>query len=129
MEFPDDLLYTKDHEWVKVEGKTVTVGITDYAQEQMGDIVYIDMPTVGQELSKEDTLGVVESVKSVSDCYAPVGGKVLEINEDLADNPAMLNEDCYGEGWIAKIEIKNASETKGLMKSVEYQAFIKEESA
>ena len=129
MEFPDDLLYTKDHEWVKVEGKTVTIGITDYAQEQMGDIVYIDMPTVGQELSKEDTLGVVESVKSVSDCYAPVSGKVLEINEDLADNPAMLNEDCYGEGWMVKIEIKNANETKGLMKSVEYQAFIKEESA
>lgn len=129
MEFPDDLLYTKDHEWVKVDGKTITIGLTDYAQEQMGDIVYVDLPSVGQELSKEDTFGVVESVKSVSDCYAPTTGKVLEINEGLAENPAMLNEDPYGEGWMIKIEVKNPADIKGLMKSVAYQAFIKEESA
>jgi len=129
MEFPDDLFYTKQHEWVRVEGKTVTIGLTDYAQEQLGDIVFVDMPAIGQELKKEDTFGVVESVKSVSDCYTPLTGKVIEINEDLSENPAILNEDCYGEGWMIKIEVKDVAEAKKLMKAVEYQAFVKEESA
>lgn len=129
MEFPDDLFYTKEHEWIKIDGKTATIGVTDYAQEQLGDIVFVDLPSVGQELKLEDTFGVVESVKSVSDCYAPLTGKVLEINEDLADNPAMLNEDCYGEGWMIKIEMTDSSEAKKLMKAEEYQAFVKEESA
>ena len=129
MDFPDNLFYTKEHEWIKIDGNTATIGITDYAQEQLGDIVFVDLPSVGQELKREDTFGVVESVKSVSDCYAPVTGKVAEINEDLADNPQMLNEDCYGEGWLIKLQLKDAGETKKLMKATEYQAFVKEESA
>ncbi len=129
MEFPDNLFYTKDHEWIKIEGTTATIGVTDYAQEQLGDIVFVDLPSIGQELKREDTFGVVESVKSVSDCYAPITGKVSEVNEDLADNPAMLNEDCYGEGWMIKVEMKDANEAKKLMKAAEYQAFVKEESA
>lgn len=129
MEFPDDILYTKEHEWIRVEGKVATIGITDYAQSQLGDIVFVELPAIGQEVKKEDTFGVVESVKSVSDCYAPVAGKIIEINEDLVENPAMLNEDCYGDGWMLKIEMKDTNETKKLMKAVEYQAFVKEESA
>jgi len=129
MEFPDNLFYTKEHEWVLIEGNVATIGISDYAQEQLGDIVFVELPTVGLELKKDDTFGVVESVKSVSDCFTPVTGKVTEINEDLTENPSMLNEDCYGDGWIVKIEMKNPSETKGLMKSAEYHAFVKEEAA
>jgi glycine cleavage system H protein len=129
MDFPDNLFYTKEHEWIKIEGSTATIGITDYAQEQLGDIVFVDLPSVGQDLKREDTFGVVESVKSVSDCYAPLTGKVAEINEDLADNPQMLNEDCYGEGWMIKIALNDANEAKKLMKAAEYQAFVKEESA
>lgn len=129
MEFPDNLLYTKDHEWVAVEGKVATIGVTDYAQTQLGDIVYVDLPSLGAEFKAEDTFGVVESVKSVSDCYAPVSGKVVEINEDLSENPAMLNEDCYGDGWLLKIEMKNADEVKKLMKAAEYQSMVKEEGA
>ena len=129
MEFPDDVFYTKEHEWVRVEGKTATIGITDYAQSQLGDIVFVELPKVGLEMKKEDTFGVVESVKAVSDCFAPVSGKVVEVNEDLAENPAMLNEDCYGDGWILKIEMKDPGEAKKLMKTAEYQAFVKEESA
>ncbi len=129
MEFPDNLFYTKDHEWVAVEGKVATIGVTDYAQTQLGDIVYVDLPSLGAEFKAEDTFGVVESVKSVSDCYAPVSGKVVEINEDLSENPAMLNEDCYGDGWLLKIEMKNAEEVKKLMKATEYTALVKEEGA
>jgi glycine cleavage system H protein len=129
MEFPDNLFYTKEHEWIKIDGNTATIGITDYAQEQLGDIVFVDLPSVGQDFKREDTFGVVESVKSVSDCYAPLTGKITEINEDLTDNPQMLNEDCYGEGWMIKIEIKDTDEAKKLMKAAEYQTFVKEESA
>lgn len=129
MEFPDNLLYTKEHEWVLVEGNLVTIGITDYAQGQLGDIVFVDLPKIGQELTRADTFGVVESVKSVSDCFSPISGKVAEINDGLTENPAMVNEDCYGEGWMIKIEMKNPSETKGLMKAKEYEAFVKEEAA
>jgi glycine cleavage system H protein len=129
MEFPDNLFYTKDHEWVRVEGNMVTVGITDYAQEQLGDIVFVDLPSKGQDISKDDTFGVVESVKSVSDCFSPITGKVVDINEDLAENPAMINEDCYGDGWMVRIEVKNSAEIKGLMKATEYESFVKEEAA
>ena len=93
MEFPDDLKYSKEHEWVLVEGSVATVGITDYAQDQLGDIVFVELPAVGDKVSKEDAFGVVESVKAVSDVYAPVSGKVLEVNDDLPENPEMLNED------------------------------------
>ena len=98
MEFPEDVKYSKEHEWVLVEGGVATVGITDYAQDQLGDIVFVELPAVGDKVSKEDAFGVVESVKAVSDIYAPVSGKVLEVNDDLPENPEMLNEDPYGDG-------------------------------
>jgi glycine cleavage system H protein len=129
MQTPDDLKYTKDHEWVKVQGKTATIGITDYAQNQLGDIVYVELPSEGEQLTKEETFGVVESVKAVSDCYAPVTGKVLEVNSPLSESPETLNEDCYGEGWMVRVELANTSELGDLMDHKAYQAFVAEETA
>ena len=113
MEFPDDLKYSKEHEWVLVEGGVATIGITDYAQEQLGDIVFVELPAIGDKVSKEDAFGVVESVKSVNDVYAPISGKVLEVNDDLPENPEMVNDDPYGDGWMIKIELTDA-EAKAL---------------
>ncbi|MBI3786185.1 MAG: glycine cleavage system protein GcvH [Deltaproteobacteria bacterium] len=127
MEFPEDLKYSKEHEWVLVEGNTATVGITDYAQDQLGDIVFVELPAIDDKVSKEDAFGVVESVKAVSDIYAPVSGKVLEINDDLPDNPEMLNEDPYGDGWIIKIEMNDPDELKDLMTATEYEEYVAEE--
>jgi len=127
MEFPEDLKYTKEHEWVLIEAGTATVGITDYAQDQLGDIVFVELPAVGDKVSKEDAFGVVESVKAVSDIYAPLSGKVLEVNDDLPDNPEMLNEDPYGDGWIIKIELTDPEEIEDLMTSVEYEQYVAEE--
>lgn len=127
MEFPEDCKYTKQHEWVLVEGTTATVGITDYAQEQLGDVVYVELPAVGDKTSKEDAFGVVESVKAVSDIYAPVTGKVIEVNDDLPDNPATLNEDPYGDGWLIKIEMSDVDELEELLTVQEYQEYIAEE--
>ncbi len=127
MEFPEDLKYTKEHEWVLVEGKVATVGITDYAQEQLGDVVYVELPAVGDKVSKEDAFGVVESVKAVSDIYAPLSGKVMEVNDDLPDNPAMINEDPYGDGWLIKIEISDEEELEDLLSVAEYQEYTAEE--
>ena len=127
MEFPEDLKYSKEHEWVLVEGNTATVGITDYAQDQLGDIVFVELPAIDDKVSKEDAFGVVESVKAVSDIYAPVSGKVLEINDDLPDNPEMLNEDPYGDGWIIKIEMSDPDELKDLMSASEYEEYVAEE--
>lgn len=128
MSYPDDVKYTKEHEWVKVEGKVATIGITDYAQEQLGDIVMVELPQEGTTLTKDDAFGVVESVKSVSDIFAPVSGRVLEVNDPLTDSPGIVNEDCYGEGWLVKVEVSNSQELKELMSSKEYEAFLKEES-
>lgn len=127
MEFPEDLKYTKEHEWLLVEGTTATVGITDYAQDRLGDVVYVEMPAVGDKVSKEDAFGVVESVKAVSDVYAPVSGKVLEVNDDLPDNPHMINEDPYGDGWLIKVEMSDQDELKELMTAEEYQEYVAEE--
>jgi len=127
MEFPEDLKYSKEHEWVLVEDKVATVGITDYAQEQLGDIVFVEMPAIGDKVSKEDAFGVVESVKAVSDIYAPVSGKVLEVNDDLPDNPEMVNEDPYGDGWMIKIEMNDAEEMQDLMTAAEYEEYVAEE--
>ncbi len=127
MEFPEDLRYSKEHEWVLVEGNVATVGITDYAQDQLGDIVFVELPAVGDRVSKEDAFGVVESVKAVSDVYAPVSGTVLEINDDLPENPEMLNEDPYGDGWILKIEMNDPDELKELMTATEYEEYVAEE--
>jgi glycine cleavage system H protein len=127
MEFPEDLKYSKEHEWVLVEANVATVGITDYAQDQLGDIVFVELPAVGDKVSKEDAFGVVESVKAVSDIYAPVSGKVLEVNDDLPENPEMLNEDPYGDGWIIKIEMNDPEELQDLMTAAEYEEYVAEE--
>jgi len=127
MEFPEDLKYSKEHEWVLVEGSVATVGITDYAQDQLGDIVFVELPAVGDKVSKEDAFGVVESVKAVSDIYAPVSGKVVEVNDDLPENPEMLNEDSYGDGWIIKIEMNDPDELLDLMTAAEYEEYVAEE--
>jgi glycine cleavage system H protein len=127
MEFPEDYKYSKEHEWVLVEGHVATVGITDFAQDQLGDIVFVELPTVGDKVSKEDAFGVVESVKAVSDIYAPVSGKVLEVNDDLPENPEMLNEDPYGDGWIIKIEMSDPDELNDLMTAAEYEEYVAEE--
>ncbi len=127
MEFPDDLKYTKEHEWVKADGKVATVGITDYAQEQLGDIVYVELPDDGEIVSKGDAFGVVESVKSVSDVSAPVSGKVVETNDPLKDNPEIINGDPYSDGWIAKFEMSDASEISDLMSAKEYGEYVNEE--
>jgi glycine cleavage system H protein len=127
MEFPEDYKYSKEHEWVLVEGKVATVGITDFAQDQLGDIVFVELPAVGDKVSKEDAFGVVESVKAVSDIYAPVSGKVIEVNDDLPENPEMLNEDAYGDGWIIKIEMSDADELNDLLSAAEYEEYVAEE--
>jgi glycine cleavage system H protein len=127
MEFPEDLKYSKEHEWVLVEGNVATVGITDYAQDQLGDIVFVELPGLGDKVSKEDAFGVVESVKAVSDVYAPVSGKVLEVNDDLPENPEMLNEDPYGDGWMIKIEMNDVEELQDLMTAAEYEEYVAEE--
>ncbi len=127
MEFPEDLKYSKEHEWVLVEGNVATVGITDYAQDQLGDIVFVELPGIGDKVSKEDAFGVVESVKAVSDVYAPVSGKVLEVNDDLPENPEMINEDPYGDGWMIKIEMNDIEELQDLMTAAEYEEYVAEE--
>lgn len=127
MEFPDDLKYSKEHEWVLVEGGVATIGITDYAQEQLGDIVFVELPAIGDKVSKEDAFGVVESVKSVNDVYAPISGKVLEVNDDLPENPEMVNDDPYGDGWMIKIELTDAEELDDLMSAEEYKDYVAEE--
>jgi glycine cleavage system H protein len=127
MEFPEDYKYSKEHEWVLVEGNVATVGITDFAQDQLGDIVFVELPAVGDKVSKEDAFGVVESVKAVSDIYAPVSGKVIEVNDDLPENPEMLNEDAYGDGWIIKIEMSDPEELSDLLSATEYEEYVAEE--
>ena len=122
--FPDNLRYTKDHEWVRVDGDTGTVGITDHAQEELGDIVYVDLPRVGAQLQQSVTLGSVESVKAVSEIYSPVTGEVTEVNQALADSPEKLNEDPYGAGWLIKLKLGNPAEVQALMTAAAYQAYV-----
>jgi glycine cleavage system H protein len=129
MNLPDDLKYSKEHEWIKVEGDVVTIGITDHAQSNLGDIVYVELPKEGESLTKDETFGVVESVKAVSDCYSPVTGTVKEINTTVGDSPETINEDCYGEGWILKIALNDKAELKELMDAKQYEAFVTEETA
>jgi glycine cleavage system H protein len=127
MKLPENLLYTESHEWVKGEGSRVTVGITDYAQSQLKDIVYVEMPEIGSTFKKGDTLGVVESVKTVADLYSPVTGKIVETNAALKDHPQFVNEDPYGKGWMVKIEIEDREELKGLLSAKSYQGTLPEE--
>ncbi|HLZ19786.1 MAG TPA: glycine cleavage system protein GcvH [Smithellaceae bacterium] len=125
---PNDRLYSKDHEWVKSDGNgTVVVGITDYAQEMLTDIVFVELPQVGRKVEKGEAMAVVESVKSVSDVYAPVSGEVIEANAALENTPDMINSDAFGEGWIAKIKLDNAEELQSLLTADAYDGLIKEE--
>ncbi len=126
MNFPEELKYTKEHEWVRVKGNTATVGITDWAQDQLGDIVFVELPEEGEAVEKGDTFGVVESTKSVNDLYLPVSGSVIEVNDPLLDAPETINDDCYGEGWMIRIEITDKTDLDDLMSSEEYEAFLKE---
>jgi glycine cleavage system H protein len=122
MNIPENLKYTKDHEWVKIDGNNAVVGITDFAQGELGDIVYVDITTVGQELSEHEIFGTVEAVKTVSDLFMPVSGKVLEVNSILDGSPEKVNEDPYGEGWMVKVELKGTP--SGLLSASEYKALI-----
>jgi glycine cleavage system H protein len=122
MAYPDDLRYSKEHEWVRADGGTATIGITSFAADELGDIVFIELPEVGGQLSQFGTFGVVESVKAVSDLYAPVSGTVVEVNEALRDAPELLNSDPFGEGWIAKVELGDTSELDALMDAEAYDA-------
>lgn len=124
MNFPDNLKYTKDHEWVRVSGNEAYVGITDFAQGELGDIVFIDINTVGQEIKHGDLFGTVEAVKTVSDLFMPVGGKVLEINPKLESNPELVNTDPYGDGWMIKISVKDPSEVNNLLSSADYKQVV-----
>lgn len=124
MNIPANLKYSKDHEWVKVEGDTAYIGITDFAQGQLGDIVFVDVPTVGETLPQHEIFGSIEAVKTVSDAFMPVGGEVLEFNETLNDEPDRVNKDPYGEGWIIKVRIGNASEIDGLLSAEDYGKLV-----
>ena len=127
MEFREGLLYTESHEWVKEEGDTVTIGISDYAQCQMKDVVYVEMPEIGAEFKKGDSIGVVESVKTVADIYSPVSGKVVETNLALKDHPQFINEDPFGKGWIVKIAVRDKGELKGMLSAKDYSKSFPEE--
>ncbi|MFN7014645.1 MAG: glycine cleavage system protein GcvH [Bacteroidia bacterium] len=124
MHFPENLKYTKDHEWISVEGNIGTVGITDFAQRELGDIVYVDIGTAGETLSQEETFGTVEAVKTVSDLLMPVSGKIIELNKGLDTNPEAVNQDPYGKGWMVKVEISDHSELDKLMDAAAYQSMV-----
>ncbi len=124
MKIPADLKYTQDHEWIRVEGETAIVGVTDFAQGELGDVVFVEIETEGEELEKGETFGTVEAVKTVSDLFMPVGGKVLEVNEVLADEPELVNKDPYGNGWMIKIQITNTAELDELLSASDYQKMI-----
>lgn len=124
MNIPKELKYTKDHEWIKIEGNSATIGITDFAQNELGDIVYVDISSIGQDVKQHEVFGTVEAVKTVSDLYMPVSGKVTEFNKSLESAPEKVNSDAYGEGWMVKITINNVSELSGLLSSDQYKELI-----
>jgi glycine cleavage system H protein len=123
---PEGLLYSKEHEWLKVEGELATVGITDYAQNSLGDIVYVELPRVGQTIKQFASIGVVESVKAVSDLYTPIGGEVTEVNPALEADPALVNRDAFGEGWLYKVKLTDHGETAHLMNPTDYDSLVAE---
>jgi glycine cleavage system H protein len=124
MNFPAQLRYTKDHEWISLEGNIATIGITDFAQRELGDIVYVDIDTVGKSLAAEAVFGTVEAVKTVSDLFLPVAAKILEINPDLNSQPELVNTDPYGAGWMVKVEVENAGDVDALMDAASYEASV-----
>jgi glycine cleavage system H protein len=127
-QIPDDLHYSKDHEWVRVEGKTAVVGITDYAQDSLGDVVYVELPKVGEEFSANEPFGSVESVKAVSEVFCPVSGSISGVNETLNDEPEKVNGDPYGQGWMIRVEMSNPGEVDSLLTAAEYEDFTKAET-
>jgi glycine cleavage system H protein len=124
MNFPENLLYTKDHEWVRVEGDVAYIGITDFAQHELGDIVYVDIPSKGTSVAQHDVFGTVEAVKTVSDLFMPLSGEVLEVNPVLDGSPELVNSDAYGEGWMIKCSISNPDEVSGLMSAEAYKGLV-----
>ena len=124
MNFPENLMYTKDHEWIRVDGDNAYIGITDFAQGELGDIVYVEIETEGEELAKEEIFGTVEAVKTVSDLFMPVSGKVLEVNPALVTNPEGVNKDPYGQGWMIKIALADKAQLNDLLKVAEYKTLI-----
>ncbi|HEX2914996.1 MAG TPA: glycine cleavage system protein GcvH [Chloroflexia bacterium] len=124
MQFPDDLKYSKEHEWVRMEGDIATIGISEFAQDELGDIVYVEQPKVGSQLSQNSQFGVVESVKTVSDLYSPVSGEVTEVNEDVASTPESINKDPYGAGWIIKVKVSDTAELDNLLSADDYKQMI-----
>ena len=124
MNFPTDVKYTKDHEWIRVEGEVAYVGITDYAQSELGEIVYVDITTEGETVAKEEVFGTIEAVKTVSDLFMPVSGEVVEFNPELEDAPQLINEDAYGKGWIIKVALSDMAEIDGLLSAADYEQLI-----
>lgn len=124
MNIPTELKYTKDHEWIKIEGDTATIGITDFAQKELGDIVYVEVETAGENLDKEEIFGTVEAVKTVSDLYLPISGEIIEFNESLESEPEKVNSDPYGEGWMIKVKIQDQDELDSLLSDEDYKTLI-----
>jgi glycine cleavage system H protein len=124
MNFPSELKYTKDHEWIRVEGNVATIGITDFAQKELGDIVYVDITTIGETVAREEIFGTVEAVKTVSDLFMPISGKVLEMNKDIDSSPESVNNDAYGKGWMIKATIDNEAELADLLSADAYKTLI-----
>ena len=124
MNIPSNLKYTKDHEWVSIDGEIATVGITDFAQKELGDIVYVEVETLDQTLAKDEVFGTVEAVKTVSDLFLPLSGEIIEFNDDLESNPDTVNGDPYGKGWMVKVKFSDASEMEDLLSSEDYKALI-----
>ncbi len=127
--YPPELLYTKEHEWIRVDGSTGTIGITDYAQNELGDIVFVELPKTGEHVTAQEAFGTVESVKAVSEIFSPVTGEVIAINTQLQNRPEMLNTDPHGEAWLIRIRLADQRETESLMTAEEYEAYLKEEKA
>jgi glycine cleavage system H protein len=127
MKFPKKLRYTREHEWVLIEGSQATVGITDFAQHELGEVVFVELPKVGESVTKDEPFGVVESVKAASDVYAPVSGEVTEVNDDLVSSPELINDDPYGDAWLIRVEMSDTSEIEHLMSAQDYKDYVEEE--
>ena len=126
--YPKDLKYDREHEWVRLDGDVATIGISDFAQDQLGEVVYVDLPSVGEAVSTGESFGEVESVKSVSELFSPVSGEVVEVNSALDDAPEAVNDDSYGDGWMIKVKVDNLSDVEALMDADDYEAFLAEEA-
>jgi glycine cleavage system H protein len=124
LNIPDEIKYTKDHEWIKTDGEVATIGITDYAQGELGDVVFVELPAVGSEIKALEAFGTIEAVKAVSDLFSPISGKVAEVNEILEDDPMVINRDAYGDGWMIKIKMSDSSEADDLLSAEDYRSLI-----